>query len=207
MIITHNWKDITQESYDLHAADFARHASIYRGKLKEWIYSFVSQLPEGSFILDVGCGAGRDAKFFIDYGFGVVGIDFSKRLLKIAKQHVPSAKFMLIDFEKLIFPKERFDGVWASASLYHIPKKKLSSVLENIYSTLKKNGLFFAVIREGNGEKMTEERRGDAVFKRFAAYYQPKELVTMLTGIGFKEVSYELDSIRTVPWIGVWGRK
>ena len=205
--IQEDWKKITLSSYDRNAEEFASFTTIFRGKLKKWIEYFSDQLPKGSLILDVGCGAGRDASYLIGKGLSVTGIDFSKRLIQIARKNVPNGKFIVMDFEKLDFPQRYFDGIWASASLYHIPRKNLLATLKNLNAVLKKDGLFFCLFRVGSGERFTKEKRGKAVLKRFAAYYNPEELEVLLSNAKFKNVISELDLIDTGDWVGFFGRK
>jgi len=204
---TKEWKRVTKDSYENHAEQFASFTTIYRGKLKKWIDHFSDQFSKGSSILDVGSGAGRDALYLANRDLSVTGIDFSEKLVQIAKEKVPDGKFYVIDFEELSFPEGSFDGIWASASLYHIPKANLPSTLRKINFVLKNNGLFFSLFRVGEGERFTEEKRGDAVLKRFAAYYQPQELEDLLSKAGFKSITSELDLIETGGWVGLFARK
>ncbi len=205
--INKNWKGITKRSYDEYAQEFASFATVFRGKLKKWIEYFSLQFPRNSKILDIGCGAGRDASYFASKGFSITGIDFSKRLIEIAKNKVSGGKFSVMDFENLSFPYSNFDGVWASASLLHIPKRKLLPTLKKINLVLKKNGLFFSLFRVGEGEKLTQEKRGDAILKRFYAYYKPEEIETLLKKAGFENIESELDSIVSGEWVGFFARK
>lgn len=204
---TQNWKDITRKSYDIHAADYASFAASHRGKLAHSLDQFANRFDKGAKILDVGCGHGRDAAVLSKKGLSVTGIDFSKELLRIAQERVPDATFIFMDFEDLSFLKESFNGVFASASLLHAPRTRLLPVFEKINAVLKKNGLFLAVFREGEGEKITEEKRGNATLKRFYAYYKPEELMDLLAKAKFRESSYERDVIETGNWIFISGRK
>lgn len=200
MINEYNWKDITKKSYNSNADEFAKHTTIFRGKLDKWINDFVSRLSRKSLVLDIGCGAGRDAKFFSDFGLQVAGIDFSEKLIDIAKKKVPEGEFYVMDFENLEFSENEFDGIWASASLLHIPKKRLLSVFKKIYFVLKKDGLFYSSFRVGEGEKFTEEKRGNAILKRFYSYYEPAELRKLLEKSKFNIIKEELNSIDSRDW-------
>lgn len=201
------WKEITKSSYDKNAKEFTTFTTIFRGKLKKWIDFFITQFPKGSSILDVGCGAGRDALYLTNKGLSVTGIDFSERLVEIAKKKVKSGKFLVMDFEKLSFPKNSFDGIWASASLYHVPRENLLGVLNKLNLVLKNGGLFFSLYRIGEGERFTKEKRGNAVLERFCAYYQPQEIDNLLNKAGFNNIKSELDLIETGDWVGVFARK
>lgn len=204
---TENWKSITRKNYDLHAKHFADHTTIFRGKLGGWMDRFTGELPQGSRILDIGSGAGRDAAYMVERGFDVTGIDFSSELVRIAKKNVSIAQFQIMDFEEMDFPSDSFDGVWASASLLHVPRKNLLPVLKNIHTILKEGGLFFSLFRLGEGEKFTVERRGGADLRRFYAYYQPKELQALLGQAGFSNIQYEFDAINSGDWVGFFARK
>lgn len=100
-----------------------------------------------------------------------------------------------MDFENLSLPKNSFDGIWASASLLHVPRKNLLRVLKEINLVLKKDGLFFSLFRVGEGEKLTQEKRGNAILERFYAYYKPDEIETLLKKARFKNITWELDAI------------
>lgn len=207
-----DWKQITKSNYDLHANEFASFSKIYRGKMQKWIGEFTQEFKKGAEILDVGCGAGRDAMYLSSKGLEVTGIDYSNKLIDIAKKKVPGVKFIVMDFEDLKFSTNSFDGVWANACLYHLPKKNLPKVLDSIHKILKEEGLFFIDLRAGEGEKFTNENRGNAMLRRYGSYYNPKEAEDMLHEAGFKSVAYELDSIEAGPkiivdWIAFFARK
>ena len=202
-----SWKVVTKDSYDNHAEEFASFASICRGKMRKWIEYFSSQFAKNALILDMGCGAGRDALYFANKGLSVTGIDFSERLIEIAKKKVKSGKFLVMDFENLSFPENSFDGIWANASIYHIPRENLPDVYKNIYLVLKKGGLFFSTYRVGQGEMFTKEKRGEAILERFAAYYNSAEIKNLLNKTGFKNIEFESDLIETGPWVRFLARK
>ncbi len=202
-----DWKQVTKDSYNTHAQDFASFTSTYMGKMQQWTEEFANSFPKDASILDIGCGAGRDAALFINKGLALTGIDFSEKLLEIIKTKLPTGKFLLMDYEDLSFPDNRFDGVWANASLYHIPKENLLKIFKKIYKVLKNEGLFLATFRVGEGEKMTEEKRGNAILHRFAAYYQPKEIQHLLEKAGFVSVEYDVDHIVTGDWMRFLARK
>lgn len=202
-----DWKEMTKNNYDQHAEEFASFTAVFRGKLQKWIEGFSSQFSKNSKILDIGCGAGRDALYFKNKGLSVTGIDFSEQLIEIAKEKVQGENFLIMDFENLSFPRNIFDGAWASASLLHIPKRRLLKTLKKINLVLKKNGLFFSSFRIGEGEKITKEKRGNAILKRFYAYYQPEEMETLLRKAGFKSIAYKTDAIVSGDWVGFFVRK
>ncbi len=201
------WKKVTLQNYNIYAKDFDTFATTYRGKLKNWVEDFANQFKKGARILDVGCGSGRDALFLSQKGLTITGIDFSKELIQIAREKVPQATFLVMDFEKLTFSNNSFDGIWANASLLHMPRKKLLPVLKKLYKILVAGGYVFMQFRVGEGEKFTLERRGNAMLKRFYAYYSCDELKNMLKQAGFRKLQYELDTIISGDWVGLFAEK
>lgn len=202
-----DWKKITRDSYNVYAYDFSSFSSTFRGKKQEWIDHFASQLEKDSRVLDIGCGAGGDAVYLSKTGLNITGIDFSAKLIDIAKKNLPSGNFLVVDFEDLSFEKDSFDGIWAMASLLHVPKQNLPAVLKKIYMVLDPSGLFFSSFRVGNEEKFTIEQRGNARLKRFYSYYQPEEIKKMLQEAGFKNIEQDLDHIVSGDWVAFFCRK
>lgn len=207
MTTTEDYKLVTKKSYDDNADQFASFAKVFRGKLENWIGEFADQINKEDQILDVGCGAGRDAEFLIKHNLKVTGIDNSTSLIEIAKSKVPKAAFFVMDFEEMAMPNNGFGGIWANASLVHVPKENVLPVLKNLYELLKEDGVFYSTWRVGNEEKFTNEKRGEGKLRRFYAYYQPEDLVSLVQKAGFKEVSFELDEIETGKWVLIKARK
>lgn len=207
MSIKDDYKTVTRQSYEDSAKEFASFAKTFRGKLESWIEEFSKQIKKGEQVLDVGSGSGRDAKYFVKHNLSVTGVDISPALVEIAKSKVPEGAFFVMDFENLAMPSEGFAGVWANASLLHLPKENLPPVLKRLHQVLVPEGVFFSTWRVGNAEKFTNEKRGKASLKRFYAYYQPEDIVALLEKAGFKDVEFDLDEIETGKWVLVTARK
>lgn len=133
---------------------------------------FLECIPAGGRILDFGCGSGRDTKYFLSKGYIVDAVDGSKELCKIASEYTGvSVKCML--FDELDAVKE-YDGIWACASILHVEKMKLPTILKKmavatktggtIYVSFKygdfegeRNGRFFADLKEPSFEKLIKD--------------------------------------------------
>ncbi|MBN1995923.1 methyltransferase domain-containing protein [candidate division KSB1 bacterium] len=100
---------------------------------------FITML-NGNRILDVGCGPGHYSSYFIDKGFAVEAIDNSANMLRIAARRDPRIKTRKLDMIELDYGNSEFDGLWVCASLPHIPKENVDSVLKRFRQILKKNG-------------------------------------------------------------------
>ncbi len=117
---------------------------------------FLKYLPEKAHILDAGCGVGRDAKYFLNHGYTVTAFDASEEMVKLATQET-KLPVLLSTFEAMDF-QEVFDGVWAEASLLHIPYHETRNVYQKIYQALKPGGVFHASYKCGTDYMPTEER-------------------------------------------------
>lgn len=117
---------------------------------------FLSYLSNNSHILDLGCGTGRDSKYFTHKGYQVTSIDGSKEMCNIAqtllKKEVEQINFLDINY------KEEFDGVFACASLLHLDNEDLIVVLNKISSALKQNGILYTCFKYGDSTRVDNGR-------------------------------------------------
>ena len=92
---------LTQNSYESSAEEYAK--NVHSSSSKEQGEKFQKMLPNHATILDVGCGSGRDAKIFSEKGLKVIGVDFSSKMIEVAKQTAPQAQFYKMNLEDLPF--------------------------------------------------------------------------------------------------------
>lgn len=111
---------------------------------------FLERLNVGDYILDFGCGSGRDTKYFLKKGMVVDAIDGSVNLCKLASEYT-GIKVRNILFQELD-EQEKYDGIWACASILHLPKEELSVVLDKMIAALKKNGIIYTSFKYGDFE-------------------------------------------------------
>jgi len=119
--------------------------------LKPTIKNFLSYLPENPRILDLGCGPGHESMRLFNEGAQVMGIDFSPKCIKIARQRNKKFRFEVLDFRQLDKGYGKFDGVFACASLIHLDKYDMPDVLKRINKILNENGFLITIILNGNG--------------------------------------------------------
>jgi len=94
-------------------------------------------------ILDFGCGPGRGLKVFAELGHLAVGLEGAERLVVMARAYAGGEVWQQ-NFFKLVLPDEHFDGVFANATLFHVPSQELPRVLLELRATLKPRGVLFA---------------------------------------------------------------
>lgn len=140
--------------YDEYADEYVR-ATV--GMNMESLYEpFLSHVPPCGWILDAGCGSGRDSKIFLDRGYHVVSIDASQKMVD-ATTALTAQKARLLAFQEVGFSEE-FDGVWACASLLHVPLRELPGVIGTLASALRPSGVFYASFKMGYGERNQDGR-------------------------------------------------
>ena len=140
-------------------------------------------------ILDFGCGPGRDLKAFVARGHAPIGLDGTAEFVQMAKTE-SGCDVWQQDFLKLELPPAYFDGVFANASLFHVPAAELPRVLRELQATLKPRGVLFASNPRGNDEEGWNRGRygsyhtleswqrymRDAGFVELEHYYRPEGL-------------------------------
>ena len=133
-------------------------------------------------ILDFGCGPGRDLKFFRELGHEAVGLEGAERFVELAREY-SGCEVWRQDFLKLDLPPEYFDGVFANASLFHLPSQELPRVLNELWATLKSRGVLFSSNPRGDNE---EGWNGE----RYGAYYDWERWRELVTTAGFSEITH-----------------
>ena len=118
---------------------------------------FLALIPSGGTILDAGCGPGRDVLAFLKQGFRVTAFDASAKMVELASKQTGVAAFQM-RFQELNYEQE-FDGIWACASLLHVPFCELEDVLTRFRRALKTGGICFMSFKQGNGERFEDGRR------------------------------------------------
>lgn len=103
-------------------------------------------------LLDVGCGPGRDLKAFVDAGHRVVGVEGAAAFVTMARAY-SGCEVWCQDFLALDLPTRYFDGIFANASLFHIPRAELPPVLGRLYASLKPRGVLFSSNPCGQNEE------------------------------------------------------
>ena len=133
-------------------------------------------------ILDFGCGPGRDLKAFADLGHVAVGLEGALRFVAMARDYT-GCEVWHQDFLNLDLPDECFDGIFANASLFHVPSLELPRVLLELRASLKSGGVLFSSNPRGNDEEGWS--RG-----RYGAYHSLETWRRLLTAAGFVELGH-----------------
>ncbi len=128
-------------------------------------------------ILDLGCGPGRDLRTFRALGHEAIGVDGSPRFVAIARAH-SGCEVWQQDFLALDLPPARFNGVFANASLFHVPGQELPRVLAELHATLGPRGVLFASNPRGRD---VEGWQGE----RYGVWHDPERWCAAVAAAGF----------------------
>ncbi|WP_255448689.1 class I SAM-dependent methyltransferase [Selenomonas ruminis] len=156
-------QEITLQYYNNNAQKFVQDTQ--KINFRQLQQEFLSYIPLGGNILDFGCGAGRDSKYFLSKGYKIQALDGAEKMALLAEQYIKQAVLCqsFLDF----YETDAYNGIWACASLLHLPWYDLRDVLHNLANSLHNEGIFYASFKYGvydgmrNGRyftDMTEER-------------------------------------------------
>ena len=178
--------DLTLDHYNRRAEDFwagTREHDVSQNIAA--LLRFIEGVPPFT-VLDFGCGPGRDLKTFAGLGHIAIGLEGAPRFAAMARAYCGCIVWEQ-DFLKLDLPDKHFDGVFANATLFHIPSHELPRVLRELRACLKPGGVLFSSIPHGHDEEGWSDGRygvfhdpatwrrymSEAGFSELSAYYRP----------------------------------
>lgn len=164
---------------------------------------FVQLLPHRARVLDVGCGPGWEAQRFAQAGFRVSGIDVSPKLIALAKGMVPRGRFIVGDMRSLPFAAGAFHGICAKASLLHLQRREVPSVLTSFRRVLRRGGLLLVAVKEGRGSEMVVGTDYGYRYERPFTYFGCGELTRLFERAGFR-IREELRYVKRKPGKRPW---
>lgn len=181
-------------------------ASIYakytEDKLIQFQLARFESMLQGKRILDAGCGSGRDVLYFQEDGYDVIGVDLAEAMIEEAKKLAPGANLKNMDFRKMSFKDNSFDGIWSMTSLVHIPRDQIVSTLQEFYRVLDNNGVLYISVKRGQGEKEEIDEKYENTSRTFV-YFEMKEMEEYLKEAGFTILSAECNDV----WVEVFAQK
>ena len=149
-----DWKEQTLQYYSQDPDRFI--SGTLAADMSDTRERFCQHLSGNAMILDFGCGSGRDAKAFLEDGFRVEATDGSQELCDKA------TKYIGIPVKQMLFnelnEENKYDGIWACASILHLPKTELADVLKRIEIALKTNGVLYTSFKYGTFEGIRADR-------------------------------------------------
>jgi 2-polyprenyl-3-methyl-5-hydroxy-6-metoxy-1,4-benzoquinol methylase len=174
------------DHYERHADAFdeARRAASFVER--EWLDRFLVDVPIGAHVLDLGCGAGDPiARYLIESGRKVTGVDVSKRMIELAQTRFPAERWLCMDMREATMDV-RFQGVVAWDSLFHLHHEAQTSVLTKIASWLEPSGMLLFNTGPDRGESVGNQF-GDPLYHASLA---PAEYRTLFDQLNLIEIAF-----------------
>lgn len=196
----------TLKTYDREAQVFLARWGRPRYKRPRLLLEWLKLLPVHAVLLDLGCGEGQDARCLHAVGHRVIGLDRTWPLLQFARQHAPAVLFLLADMRALPIRTGGLDGVWAAASLVHLPKSAATEVLVQLRHCLRPGGVLAGTVTYG--AKSRTLKRGWMPGRFFARWTKP-EFLRALGRAGWEVLHLRVvcNQERTGRWINVIARR
>lgn len=166
--------------------------------------AFLAPFPEEKIldILDFGCGPGRDVHYFKALGHRPVGLDGCAAFCCMAQQYT-GCEIWHQTFLNLLLPPQAFDGIFANASLFHVPSQQLPRVLKQLHNALRPGGILFSSNPRGNAEGWHQQRYGH--------YMEIEESKIHLENAGFEIIHHYYRPAgkprSEQPWLAIVSRR
>lgn len=147
---------------------------------------FLSKLDDSAYILDFGCGSGRDTKYFFDHGHQVDAIDGSAEMVKVASEYsgLPVRHMYFVELDQ----DDMYDAIWACSSLLHVARNELPDIFRRCAQALKEDGLFYVSFKYGDFEGYRNQRYFTDLTEESL-----EKLVAQIPGLEIEETWYSAD--------------
>jgi len=187
--------------YDAHAKSYYEHT--ISADMSSLYQPFLALVHPCGHILDAGSGSGRDTKEFLRQGYTVTAIDASWKMTKLSSQLI-GQQTLQMRFQDMAF-QECFDGIWACASLLHVPRDEIDQVFQRFTAALKPGGVWYMSFKLGNEERITADRLfndyNEQLIKQLLSKHPSLELLEVW------QTSDKMPNSRNLRWINVLARK
>ena len=198
-----DYKEETIRAYDTYPErfndNFGNHFEQYAKKSAD---EFLGLL-KGKRILDLGSGPGNHAAYFQEKGYDVLCLHVSDEMLKLcAKKGLRTIK---MDIEALDFPTESFDGIWAYASLLHVPKSRIKGIGDMLHAMLRSGGVLAIAVKEGISDGFEQHEKYPGT-RRWFTNFEDAEIRKLFVE-KFSILSFSREQFRTFSFIKYMMRK
>ncbi len=189
-------KTQTINTYNTSAASLAKKFDELGARVNDITEAFDLVKKDNPNVLEIGCGNGRDAGDIIKRTNNYLGIDISEKLIELAGEKVPQAKFEVVDIEEYALPKD-LDIIFAFASLIHVPKDRLQKILDEAFENLTDGGVIRLSMK--HADSYTEVTKQDEFGTRTYYHYSQKDIEELAHK--FTIIKNVLNDLRGQTWI------
>ena len=155
--------------------------------------------PGHAKVVEIGCGYGRDAEAIVARGASYLGIDMAEEFIKMARKNVPEANFEVADAATFEYPPD-LDIVFAFASLLHMDRVEVKTVLEKVQKALNPGGVFYISLKwqPRYEKKVQRDQFGTRIF-----YFYNAELIQELAGDAYETAATWRETHRGADWFEI----
>lgn len=188
----------TIESYESLASSYSSDTA---AKLvaKDQLEDFASLVNPPAHVLDIGCGPGYDTQFLSER-YAVKAIDPVEKFVAMAQFDNPNAEVLHADISEYQPEKNTYKGIWARDSLHHITDEKLEKAFEHISKALVEGGIFYTIVREGEGEIVENEQKNYGTLERYYNLFSTEKLINLAKKYNMELVKLDRNK-RSHQWI------
>lgn len=179
------FKPTTLDFYNTNAEEYNETRAHVSPEFQIQRDTFLKQLKKNGYILEIGAGHGRDALYFKELGFRVLATEPAAELAKIAESKIKEP-VLLLTAQEITF-KNEFDGIWAAASLIHVPINELPAVFVKLRDALKSGGVIHASFLKGVGKEDFAEQIEDGRFFNRVGEKTLREIIAKIPGLEIDE--------------------
>lgn len=196
----------TIDAYERSAKDCLARWNKRRHRRSPLLVEWLRSLPDDARLLDLGCGGGKDAGDLDARGYRVVGLDRTSALLLAGRRRYPFLPLIRADLRHLPCRAESFDGLWAAASLMHLPKTETRRILADLCKLVRPGGLFAATVTHGMASRLVTD---GWVPGRYFARWKKDELARAVRRAGWTilELKVATNRERKGRWLNLLAQK
>jgi SAM-dependent methyltransferase len=196
----------TIDVYERSAKECVARWSKRRNRRPPLLAEWLTCLPADARLLDLGCGGGKDAGDLSQRGYRIVGLDRTSSLLSAGRRRYRSLPLVRADLRQLPFHAVSFDGLWAAASLMHLPKPGARRILTDLSRLVRPGGLFAATVTYGLKSRIVTD---GWVPGRYFARWKKDELARAVRRAGWSilEIKIVTNRERKGRWLNLLAQK
>lgn len=191
----------TVRAYDLDAAAYAEGSAQVPDSVRADVEDFVARLGADARVLEVGSGGGRDARLMEELGLSVRRTDITPGFVTLLREQGHDADLLDPLVDDLSSPSGEYDGVWANASLLHVARADLPTVLTRLAAVTRGGGLLRISLKEGDEDGWSTH--GSISHPRHFTYWRSEPLREAVAGTGWTDVDIRsgIDGKRAERWL------
>lgn len=179
--------NLVKTGYNQCAKNYAANRDLFKNQ--KYLEDLAKELSAGAEILDIGCGSGVPIdKFLLGKGFKVTGIDISEEMVRLAKENLPTGRFMVKDMTEIDFSENSLDAIVSFYAIFHIPREEHLPLLKKLHALLKIDGYLLITMGSSDWEGIEDDFHGA---KMFWSHYDKDKNVGLVKQAGF-QIIYDM---------------